>query len=96
MENRTAERKQDHLWWAAREIATDDLRARYDHVFYLPVEFPIVLDGLRPDDAAFQADIDRRITTLLHEADVAYQPLTGTVEQRQDQVRALVAGVPSR
>ena len=65
-------------------------RQRYDHVFYLPVEFPIVLDGLRPDDTAFQADIDRRITDLLKGADVAFQTLTGTVEARQEQVRQAV------
>ncbi|MGQ0744242.1 MAG: AAA family ATPase [Acidimicrobiales bacterium] len=91
MDNRPAERKEDHLWFAARAIATDGLRSRYDKVFYLPVEFPIVLDGLRPDDTAFQADIDQRIVTLLSDADVAFEHLSGTVEQRQEQVRAAVA-----
>ncbi len=90
MDNRTTDRKEDHLWWAAREIATDDLRARYDHVFYLPIEFPIVLDGLRPDDTVFQSEIDSRIVGLLEEADVAYEPLTGSVEKRQARVRASV------
>jgi nicotinamide riboside kinase len=83
-------RKENHLWWEAREIATLDLRARYDHVFYLPIEFPIVLDGLRPDDTAFQADIDRRIRHLLDTADVSYDTLTGSVPERQEQVRKVV------
>ena len=87
-------RKEDHLWAESRDIALDNLRARYDHVFYLPVEFPIVLDGLRPDDTGFQADIDRRIKGLMEEADVAYSTLTGSVEARQAQVRAL-AGKPT-
>ncbi|MEW6155038.1 MAG: ATP-binding protein [Actinomycetota bacterium] len=91
MENQDGDRKENHLWYESREIATYDLRARYDHVFYLPVEFPIVLDGLRPDDPAFQADIDRRIRHLLETADVSFHTLTGSVEQRQDQVRALVS-----
>jgi nicotinamide riboside kinase len=90
MEHQDGTRKENHLWYESREIATMDLRARYDHVFYLPVEFPIVLDGLRPDDTAFQADIDRRMTELLHAEDVAYQTLTGTVEERQEQVRQAV------
>ena len=94
MENQDGTRKENHLWYESREIATMDLRARYDHVFYLPVEFPIVLDGLRPDDTAFQADIDRRITELLHGEDVAYQTLTGTVEERQHQVRQAVKMAP--
>jgi nicotinamide riboside kinase len=88
MENQP-ERKENHLWRASREIATADLRARYDHVFYLPIEFPIVLDGLRPDDTAFQADVDRRIKHLLDSHDVRYDTVTGPVEERQAQVRKL-------
>ena len=88
MENNDPNRKENHLWYESREIALFDLRARYDHVFYLPIEFPIVLDGLRPDDTAFQSDIDRRIRHLLDGGDVKYQTLSGSVEQRQEQVRA--------
>ena len=84
------QRKENHLWYEVREIAVLDLRARYDHVFYLPIEFPIVLDGLRPDDTAFQADIDRRIRHLLESADVSYDTLTGPVPDRQEQVRQVV------
>ena len=86
MEN-AEERKENHLWLESRELATLDLRARYDYVFYLPIEFPIVLDGLRPDDTGFQADIDGRIRALLESHDVAFHPLSGSVEERQDQVR---------
>jgi nicotinamide riboside kinase len=96
MEHEREPRKEDHLWIEAREIALMDLRARYDHVLYLPIEFPIVLDGLRPDDTAFQADIDRRIRRLLNSADVDYDTLTGPVEARQEQVRALVTSVRTR
>ena len=87
MEHNDPTRKENHLWSEAREIATLDLRARYDHVFYLPIEFPIVLDGLRPDDPGFQADIDRRIRHLLDSNDVSYETLTGSVEERRAQVR---------
>jgi len=93
MEHARETRKEDHLWTEARLIAVGDLRARYDHVFYLPIEFPIVLDGLRPDDTAFQADIDARIRALLESADVAYETLTGPVEARQQAVRSIV-GAP--
>ena len=89
MEHNQQERKENHLWFESREIAMLDLRARYDHVFYLPIEFPIVLDGLRPDDTGFQADIDRRIVDLLQQADVAFETLTGPVEQRQERVRKI-------
>jgi len=82
-------RKEDHLWHESREIALQNLRARYDHVFYLPIEFPIVLDGLRPDDPDFQADIDQRMRKLLEVHDVDFQTLTGTIEERQEQVRKI-------
>jgi nicotinamide riboside kinase len=90
MEN-AAPRKENHLWLESRALAINDLRARYDFVFYLPIEFPIVLDGLRPDDTEFQADIDRRITQLLELHDVSHHKLTGSVEDRQEQVREIVA-----
>lgn len=83
-------RKEDHLWTESREIATLHLRSRYDHVFYLPIEFPIVPDGLRPDDTGFQADIDRRIQGLLSTYDVEYHTLTGTVEDRTAQANAVI------
>ncbi len=91
MEHNPPDRKENHLWYESREIALLDLRARYDHVFYLPIEFPIVLDGLRPDDTGFQADIDRRIRGLLELHDVAHHTLSGSVEERQEQVRKVVA-----
>ena len=90
MEHNDADRKENHLWYESREIALLDLRARYDEVFYLPIEFPIVLDGLRPDDTTFQADIDRRIVALLHDADVRFTTLTGPIETRQTKVRTVV------
>jgi deoxyadenosine/deoxycytidine kinase len=90
MEHNDPDRKENHLWYESREIALLDLRARYDEVFYLPIEFPIVLDGLRPDDTTFQSDIDRRIVALLHDADVRFTALTGPIEARQSQVRTVV------
>ena len=95
MEHQDHTRKENHLWYESREIATMELRSRYDQVFYLPVEFPIVLDGLRPDDSAFQADIDRRITDLLKGEDVAFHTLTGSVDARREQVRTVVKMAPA-
>src|SRR2546423_7300414 len=96
MEHNPPDRKENHLWYEAREIALLDLRARYDHVLYLPVEFPIVLDGLRPDAPGFQADIDRRIRHLLESADVAFDTLTGPVPERQERGRHLVGASVNR
>jgi len=77
-------RKEFALWDSCLEIAKHHLRSQYSHVFYLPIEFGIVLDGLRPDDPSFQQDIDRRMLHLLEVNDVRYETLTGSVEERLD------------
>lgn len=77
-------RKEFALWDACLDIAKHHLRSQYTDVFYLPIEFGIVPDGLRPMDPDFQADIDRRLVGLLHTNDVVYETLTGSVEARVD------------
>lgn len=77
-------RKEFALWDSCLEIAEHQLRSQYTKVFYLPIEFGIVEDGLRPNDPEFQEDIDRRIVGLLDTHDIRHQTLTGTVEERID------------
>lgn len=75
-------RKEMHLWEACLEIARHHLRSQYTHVFYLPVEFPIVPDGLRPLDPEFQKEIDRRMLDVMDTYDVGFDTLRGSVEER--------------
>jgi nicotinamide riboside kinase len=77
-------RKEFALWDTCLDIAKHHLRSQYSHVFYLPIEFDIVADGLRPLDPDFQADIDRRMVHLLETNDIRYDTLTGSVEERLD------------
>ncbi|HEX9711800.1 MAG TPA: ATP-binding protein [Actinomycetota bacterium] len=77
-------RKEFALWEECRRIAQHTLRSQYTDVFYLPIEFDIVPDGLRPMDPEFQRDIDERIRGLLHDHDIVYEMLTGSVEERMD------------
>lgn len=79
-------RKEFALWDTCVDIARHHLRSQYTDVFYLPIEFDIVPDGLRPLDPEFQADIDRRLVELLHIHDIVYETLTGSVEQRLDRI----------
>lgn len=81
-------RKEFALWDACVEIARHTLRSQYTDVFYLPIEFDIVPDGLRPMDPAFQADIDERIRRLLHDNDIVYETVTGSVQERVDKLLA--------
>lgn len=84
-------RKEMALWEECLKIAQYQLRSQYTHVFYLPIEFPIVADGLRPLDPDFQVEIDRRMLKIMDTHDVRFQTLTGSVD---DRVEALVGGVP--
>lgn len=81
-------RKEAALWEACLDIAQHHLRSQYSCVFYLPIEFPIVLDGLRPDDPEFQAEIDGRILKILHHYDIGHIEVRGSVEERLDRIAA--------
>jgi nicotinamide riboside kinase len=78
--------KETALWDECVKLAERRLRGNYSHVFYLPIEFPIVLDGLRPDDPAFQAEIDERLLRLLRSHDIDYTTIKGSVEERMEQI----------
>ncbi len=79
-------RKEMELWEECKRLAGRRLRTNYTHVYYLPIEFPIVLDGLRPDDPAFQKEIDERIVALLDHHGVSHRTITGSVEDRIAQI----------
>ena len=85
-------RKEMALWDECKKLATRQLRGNYTHVFYLPIEFPIVLDGLRPDDPAFQAEIDERLLSLLRSHDIDHETVKGSIEERMEQITARVNG----
>ncbi|HVL51049.1 MAG TPA: ATP-binding protein [Actinomycetota bacterium] len=78
--------KETALWDECVKLAERRLRSNYSHVFYLPIEFPIVLDGLRPDDPEFQAEIDDRLLRILRSHDIDYMTLKGSVEERMEQI----------
>jgi nicotinamide riboside kinase len=89
-------RKENALWEECEQLAERHLRTNYSHVFYLPIEFPIVPDGLRPDDPEFQREIDRRILLLLETHAIKHQTVKGSVDERMNQIQeALSRSEPS-
>lgn len=82
-------RREFALWDACVEIAEHRLRSQYSHVVYLPIEFGIVPDGLRPMDPEFQQDIDLRILDLLDRYGLKFTTLTGGVEERLEMLQRL-------
>ena len=89
-------RKEFALWEECERLAERRLRTNYSHVFYLPIEFPIVLDGLRPNDPEFQAEIDRRMLKLLDTHGVTHETVTGSVEERLEQIEMRIARTGAR
>lgn len=75
-------RKETALWDECLRLAERGLRSGYSAIYYLPIEFPIVLDGLRPDDPQFQEEIDARIVGLLAAHGLTYVTISGSVEDR--------------
>lgn len=84
-------RREFALWDTCVDIAEHRLRTQYTHVAYLPIEFAIVPDGLRPMDEAFQQDIDRRILELLERYGLHFETLTGSVDERLGALTELAA-----
>jgi thymidylate kinase len=91
----------DHLAYSLNlfedEIREDDFLEVYEHfismhcrsydkIFYLPIEFKPVDDGVREADEAFQAEIDRLLVSLFKKHGMELETVTGSVEERCEQV----------
>lgn len=59
-----------------------DANAKYDLVFYLPIEFPIPDDGLRSLNVDFQQFVDKQLVDYLEKHKIKYHTLTGDVSAR--------------
>jgi len=58
----------------------------YDKVFYLPIEFKPLDDGIRESDEKFQSEIDELIVGLLKKHKIEYKIITGSVENRSETI----------
>ena len=57
----------------------------YNFVFYLPIEFPMEIDGIRSNDLEFQKEVDNRYKKYLEGLGKKYIVLSGSNEQRLEQ-----------
>lgn len=71
-------------------LARQDLAARYDVWFHLPVEFPL-RDPVPPISEAFRAATDARLLGVLDAAGVQPHVLHGTPQQRLEQALTVLA-----
>lgn len=66
--------------------------AGVDVVLYLPIEFPLVEDGVRDADPKYQSQVDLRLRELLNEIHAEYSVISGTLP---DRLRAAIGAVES-
>jgi GTPase SAR1 family protein len=69
-----AEMMQQLMRWYVRDV---------DFYFYVPVEFPLIGDGIRSTDVGYQAVVDRAIQSLLVELRVRFVLVGGSLDDRK-------------
>lgn len=77
--------------WDAEEIEKEIDRYKSssvfpDHIFYLPIEFPLKADGDRETFEEKRIAVDDAIKGILDNFDIPYVTLTGTVGERLDKL----------
>lgn len=62
----------------------------YDYLFYVPIEISLEDDGIRPPGKDFQISHDRCLKALLDYYRIPYHTITGTIEERMEQIRRIM------
>ena len=62
----------------------------YDGIFYIPVEFDMIKDGVRKEDGQFQKDIDNIIYNTMINNNVHFHTITGPIVQRVERIKDII------
>ena len=62
----------------------------YTKIFYVPIEFEMVKDGVRKEDTEFQKQIDEIIKYYLDNLNINYETITGSVEERCEKIKLVI------
>ncbi len=65
-------------------------QSRYDIYVYFPIEFPLVLDGIRPEEEEYRAAVDHAILQTLKKHNIPYITMTGSILERKEQLMQLM------
>jgi len=60
---------------------------KYDYIFYIKPEFSIVDDGLRSTNIEFQNSVQNTYETFMKENNIQYIYITGSIEERFNQIK---------
>lgn len=59
-------------------------------VFYFPIEFPLVADGVRSIDEGYRKEIDDNMKSLLEELEIEHVVVRGSIEERVLQIKSYI------
>ena len=62
----------------------------YHYVFYLPIEFPLIDDGVRYTDVDFQKQHDKETKLIMDYWRIPYHTITGSLDERVEQVKNIL------
>lgn len=77
-------------YWAKLGEFVERHMAFYDHLVYLPCEFPLAQDGVREPDEGYRQAVADRLRGLLDASDRHYDVVSGPVDDRVTRVLALL------
>ena len=71
------------------EVVIAEIQRVFTYV-YVPIEFPLVNDGIRPDQADYQQLIDTKIRHLLAKYNAKTITVSGSTQQRVNKIVSLI------
>lgn len=80
-----------NIYWKLYDnVKTYLMKKRYDFIFYIPIEFPLVLDWVRFSEDSFQQEIDAKIVSLLQTFGIPYIKVTGDEKARIEMINKII------
>lgn len=65
---------------------------RFDSYLYIPIEFDLVIDNVRPSDVSYQKQVDNTFIELFKYYNISPITITGNVKERTNKVLNLING----
>lgn len=65
---------------------------RFDCYIYIPIEFPLILDKVRPSDISYQKQVDNTFLQLFDYYRITPVIITGSIEERTKKFLHLING----
>lgn len=81
-----------HKYFKLIEEVVFEESKRFDCYVYIPIEFTLVLDNVRPSDISYQKQVDKTFIQLYDYYNIQPVFITGSVEERTKKFLRLIDG----